>query len=94
VHLAGVGLPLVGDPVYGEPRWKGMADAGIREACEAFPRQALHAWRVQLAHPESGARLSIVAPPPADLQALLDVTGLAGAVAESAPVVRDGVPDE
>jgi 23S rRNA pseudouridine1911/1915/1917 synthase len=76
VHLAGVGLPLVGDPLYGEPRWKGIADAGIREACAAFPRQALHAWRVQLAHPETGEALTIVAPPPADLQALLDAAGL------------------
>ena len=94
VHLAGVGLPLVGDPVYGEPRWKGMADPGIREACEAFPRQALHAWRVQLAHPATGAPLAIVAPPPADLQALLDATGLAAGVADPAYVVRDGVPDD
>jgi 23S rRNA pseudouridine1911/1915/1917 synthase len=76
VHLAGVGLPLVGDPVYGEPRWKGIVDPAIREACERFPRQALHAWRVQLAHPETGAPLTIVAPPPADLQALLDAAGL------------------
>jgi len=76
VHLAGVGLPLVGDPVYGEPRWKGIADPAIRAACEGFPRQALHAWRVQLAHPETGAPLAIVAPPPPDLQALLDAAGL------------------
>jgi 23S rRNA pseudouridine1911/1915/1917 synthase len=76
VHLAGVGLPLVGDPVYGEPRWKGIADPAVREACAAFPRQALHAWRIQLAHPETGAPLTIAAPPPGDLQALLDAVGL------------------
>jgi 23S rRNA pseudouridine1911/1915/1917 synthase len=76
VHLAGVGLPLVGDPVYGEPRWKGIADPAVREACAAFPRQALHAWRIQLAHPETGAPLTIAAPPPGDLQALLDAAGL------------------
>ena len=76
VHLAGVALPIVGDPVYGEPRWRGIADPGLREACAAFPRQALHAWRIQLAHPETGAPLTIVAPPPADLQALLVAAGL------------------
>jgi 23S rRNA pseudouridine1911/1915/1917 synthase len=100
VHLAGVGLPLVGDPLYGEPRWKGIADPEVREACARFPRQALHAWRIELAHPETGVPLVIVAPPPPDLQALLDATGLAAGVvdparvAESAYVVRDGVPDE
>ena len=80
VHLAGVGLPIVGDPVYGEPRWKGIADPRIRAACAAFPRQALHAWRFRCRHPRTGAPLSIEAPPPADLQALLEAAGLAAAV--------------
>jgi 23S rRNA pseudouridine1911/1915/1917 synthase len=75
VHLAGVGLPLVGDPLYGEPRWKGIADGNLRDVCARFPRQALHAWRVRLAHPVTGAPLAIVAPPPADLAALMAATG-------------------
>jgi 23S rRNA pseudouridine1911/1915/1917 synthase len=81
LHLAGVGLPIVGDPVYGEPRWKGIADVRLREACAAFPRQALHAWRIRCLHPRTGAPLLIEAPPPADLQALLEAAGLAGAIA-------------
>jgi 23S rRNA pseudouridine1911/1915/1917 synthase len=80
VHLAGVGLPIVGDPIYGEPRWKGIADPRLREACAAFPRQALHAWRVGCRHPRTGAPLRIEAPPPPDLQALLEAAGLAAAV--------------
>ena len=39
----------------------------------AFPRQALHAWRLGFVHPVSGARLSIESPPPADLQPLLNL---------------------
>ena len=72
VHLAGVGLPIVGDPVYGEPRWKGIADGALRDVCAAFPRQALHAWRLTFAHPSTGAPIELVAPLPADLQALVD----------------------
>ncbi len=82
VHLAGVGLPIVGDPTYGEPRWKGIADVRLRDACAAFPRQALHAWRLRCDHPGTGAPLAIVAPPPADLQALIETAGLAVGLAE------------
>jgi 23S rRNA pseudouridine1911/1915/1917 synthase len=76
VHLAGVGLPIVGDPVYGEPRWKGLADARLCDVCAAFPRQALHAWRLTCAHPLTGAPLELVAPLPADLQTLVDAAGV------------------
>ena len=45
--------------------------------CSArFPRQALHAWRVGLIHPITGARLEIEAPVPDDLEELLKVSGL------------------
>lgn len=80
VHLAGVGLPIVGDPIYGEPRWKGIADPGLRGVCEAFARQALHAWRLTCAHPLTGAPLEITAPLPADLQALVGAAGVADAL--------------
>ena len=57
VHLKSLGHPLVGDPVYGEARWRGLprqAQAPLRD----FPRPALHAWRLALPAParaESGA---------------------------------------
>ena len=90
VHLAGVGLPIVGDPIYGEPRWKGIADPRLRDVCATFARQALHAWRLTCAHPLTGAPLAITAPPPADVQALVDAAGvgdsLADATAPSAPM--------
>jgi 23S rRNA pseudouridine1911/1915/1917 synthase len=59
VHLSALGHPLVGDPVYGKR-------SGI-----AFPRQALHAERLQLLHPRSGKHMEWQADPPADLQALI-----------------------
>jgi 23S rRNA pseudouridine1911/1915/1917 synthase len=65
VHLAARGWPIVGDPVYGG------ADS------LAFPRQALHAWRLSLTHPHSGRRLRIEAPIPDDLVGLLAAGGLA-----------------
>jgi 23S rRNA pseudouridine1911/1915/1917 synthase len=72
VHLAHVGHPLVGDPVYGGRR---AAGAGLGPAAQAalaaFPRQALHAATLGFVHPVSGRALSFRAPLPADMAALL-----------------------
>src|SRR5436309_6778307 len=76
VHLQAHGLPIVGDPLYGEPRWKGIADPALAAACRGFPRQALHAWRLAFVHPATGERLEIVAPVPEDVAKLLAVAGL------------------
>ena len=56
-------------------------DADRAAACRDFPRQALHAWRLAFVHPVTREPLEIFAPPPADLQGLLEATGLAGGVA-------------
>jgi len=76
VHLKALNLPIVGDSVYGSPRWKGLKDETLKEACKAFPRQALHAWRLGIRHPLSGEPMTFTAPVPGDLAALLDVAGL------------------
>jgi 23S rRNA pseudouridine1911/1915/1917 synthase len=76
VHLAASGWPIVGDAKYGQPLWRDIADADLRESLRAFPRQALHAWRLAVIHPMTGAALRIEAPPPADLQRLLTAAGL------------------
>jgi 23S rRNA pseudouridine1911/1915/1917 synthase len=76
VHLASQGWPIVGDPLYGEPRWKGIADPAVAAACRDFPRQALHAFRLSFLHPATGAPLEIVAPVPEDMAALLAAAGL------------------
>ena len=62
VHLKAIGHPLVGDPTYGEARWKALprtAQAPLRH----FPRPALHAWRLAFAHPASGERRAPLSSP-------------------------------
>ena len=58
VHVAAIGLPVAGDPVYGTP------EPGLR-------RQFLHAARLAFDHPVTGARIDVESPLPPDLQAIL-----------------------
>jgi 23S rRNA pseudouridine1911/1915/1917 synthase len=76
VHLKALNLPIVGDPVYGSPRWKGLKDETLREACRTFPRQALHAWRLGIRHPATGEPMAFTAPVPGDLASLLAAANL------------------
>jgi 23S rRNA pseudouridine1911/1915/1917 synthase len=71
VHLAAIGLPVVGDPVYGRPRYDKVRDPGLARRLEEFPRQALHAERIGLRHPETNEDLEIVAPVPEDLRGIV-----------------------
>jgi 23S rRNA-/tRNA-specific pseudouridylate synthase len=57
VHAALAGAPVLGDRRYGD------------EAARAFPRLALHASELALAHPTTGERLTVTAPTPPDLPA-------------------------
>ncbi|WP_291426349.1 RluA family pseudouridine synthase [Deinococcus sp.] len=63
IHLASVGLPLLGDPLYaagGHARPDGLpGDLGY----------LLHAHRLELTHPGTGKRLELQAAPPALLEA-------------------------
>ena len=77
VHLAARGWPIVGDPVYGEPRWTEVSDPALKRHLEAFPRQALHAWRLAFPHPRTGTAVHVEAPWPADLSVLSRLAGLA-----------------
>ncbi len=76
VHLKALNLPIVGDAVYGAPRWKGLKDEALREACKSFPRQALHAWRLGIRHPATGVPMTFTAPVPPDMAGLLAAAGL------------------
>jgi 23S rRNA pseudouridine1911/1915/1917 synthase len=74
VHLAHLGFPLVGDPVYGgRRRLVAAATPAVNAALQAFRRQALHATRLAFEHPLDGRPLDFSAPPPADMLALLAV---------------------
>jgi hypothetical protein len=53
VHLASIGHPLLGDPVYGRAtpaRLQALSPRG-RAALAGFKRQALHAWLLGFKHP-------------------------------------------
>jgi 23S rRNA pseudouridine1911/1915/1917 synthase len=72
VHLAHAGFPVVGDPVYGgRRRIPAGSSARLVQALSAFPRQALHAARLKLAHPLTGKPMEWEAPLPPDMTALL-----------------------
>ncbi len=62
VHLAALGHPIVGDRVYGRPEKSLRALIG---------RQALHAWRLEIHHPETGDPMVFTAPLPPDMEGLL-----------------------
>ena len=70
VHLAHIGFPLVGDPSTGG-RIRAGGTAALAAELRSFPRQALHAARLALAHPLSARELHWEAPLPQDLQRLL-----------------------
>ena len=79
VHMAHLGHPVIGDPAYGgRTRFAKNAAAGVREALSTFPRQALHAVRLELQHPLSGQPLKLEAPLAADMAQLLAVITAAG----------------
>jgi 23S rRNA pseudouridine1911/1915/1917 synthase len=48
VHLKSIGHPIIGDPLYSGPQWRGIPDKRLQKAISAFPRQALHAARLVL----------------------------------------------
>jgi 23S rRNA pseudouridine1911/1915/1917 synthase len=72
VHLSHAGYPIVGDRVYGGRLAlpKGATEE-LRVALRDFPRQALHAAKLQLEHPVTGKPLEAQAPLPSDMQSLL-----------------------
>ncbi|MEO6079085.1 MAG: 23S rRNA pseudouridine(1911/1915/1917) synthase RluD [Steroidobacteraceae bacterium] len=73
VHLAHVGHPLVGDPLYGGRRQlTADSSAQQRAALKSFGRQALHAAKLTFEHPVTGKPVSVESPLPGDFTALLD----------------------
>lgn len=74
VHMAYLHYPLLGDPVYGG-RLRIPAGSGdrLKQALHEFRRQALHAARLGLEHPESGEYLEWEAPLPQDMAHLIEI---------------------
>jgi 23S rRNA pseudouridine1911/1915/1917 synthase len=72
VHLAHIGHPLIGDPVYGTRAGRAVARGRpLGGAIAGLPRQALHARLLGFTHPVSHDILTFESPLPADLAGLL-----------------------
>jgi len=71
VHLADLDHPVVGDKVYGRKRRSAPGKNDNLAALDSFRRQALHAERLSLFHPRSGAPMEFHAPLAEDIATLL-----------------------
>lgn len=69
-HLRHVSHPVIGDTTHGD----GRHNRFFRERFGVH-RLLLHAWSLELEHPQSGEPLRIEAPLPAEFQSLLDGLG-------------------
>jgi 23S rRNA pseudouridine1911/1915/1917 synthase len=69
VHLAALGLGIIGDPVY-RPHHRPQIGAALRRHLADFHRIALHAYRLGFVHPVTGASCSFERPPPPSLDRL------------------------
>ncbi len=76
VHLAHIGHPVFGDPVYGgRDQARGIRPEYRRQAnwmLSLIKRQALHAQKLRFAHPTTGEMMEFTAPLPEDFQAALE----------------------
>lgn len=78
VHMASIGHPLIGDPLYGRTT-RSRRSALTKEkrmAADAFKRQALHAQSLGFVHPISGEEHRFEAPAPQDYSDLKSALGL------------------
>ncbi|HEY4187172.1 MAG TPA: RluA family pseudouridine synthase [Polyangia bacterium] len=75
IHLAALGLPLLGDAVYGKP----PRDPALREIGQALGRQALHARQLGFRHPKTGVWLEFTSAPPEDFARALAALRALGA---------------
>ena len=73
VHMKHIGHPIVGDPLYSGPQWRGIPDKRVQKALSSMSRQALHAARITFPHPRSAASMTFEAPMPADVTELIAV---------------------
>jgi 23S rRNA pseudouridine1911/1915/1917 synthase len=78
VHMAHLGHPVVGDPVYGGRAKKVLSLHGAKASLghailERLPRQALHASGLELSHPVTGRPLAFSLAWPGDFAATIEM---------------------
>ena len=73
VHLAFINFPILGDSVYGGRKKfaAGTTEAEKKEILK-FPRQALHAEKLEFIHPTSGKKVNYSSKIPKDLEELIE----------------------
>lgn len=72
VHLASIGLPVAGDPVYGRTRRMGsIKNPAIRKALSLLNRQALHAQVLGFNHPRTLQYVEFSCPVASDIQRVI-----------------------
>jgi len=65
VHCTAINHPIVGDHVYGGKKTAKNLPAFV-------PRQMLHAWRLEFAHPVTGKAMSFKSPVPPDMEKIIE----------------------
>ena len=73
VHLAYINFPILGDSIYGGRRKfaAGTSETAKKEILK-FPRQALHAEKLEFIHPTSGKKVNYSSKIPKDLEELIE----------------------
>ncbi|HEY2839680.1 MAG TPA: RluA family pseudouridine synthase, partial [Pirellulales bacterium] len=73
VHLQSIGCPVLCDRFYGARAMitRGEIRHDPSDTAPLLERQALHALRLSLTHPETGEPITFTAPLPADMQGVL-----------------------
>ncbi len=73
VHLASIGHPLLGDPLYGRKGRAGaIHDLSLKEGIKKLNRQALHAYQLGFIHPKTGEKVRFISPIPQDMKEVLE----------------------
>ena len=74
VHLAFINFPILGDSVYGGRRkFAAGTSETVKKEILKFPRQALHAEKLEFIHPKSGKKVNYSAKIPKDLIQLIEL---------------------
>jgi len=74
VHLAFIGFPILGDSVYGgRKKFATGTSEPLKKDISRFPRQALHAEKLEFIHPTLGKKVNFYAKTPKDLINLIEL---------------------
>lgn len=72
VHMAAINHPVVGDPLYCKRKAPGNLPKNVADKLKGVKRQLLHARILGLKHPKDNRYLEFSAPPPKDMQEVID----------------------